>query len=267
MTISNKELSFPFKRDPRRSLINKSPTGEAKGLDTLYQIKGSDLIIRQRDLEDKNVPLHDLMPKEYFSASEDKQRLILIDLAQKLKKIFLRLPHYGIETAFHNIVVGKDNDHQNRLFILTDLIHEAHDVYTDEDLSAIPESLKEKFKSDLKRTIAGLVDHFIDSVSSGEVFMDDLAGLQQFVFGKKDGDLEPNLYLTDVDARFLNNVSGGGLHYNCLYISGLVTTIKKAESLGIDCGADKAKLINYYKAHPEKFKNVGNYEIRQIESL
>lgn len=123
-------------------------------------------------------------------------KLKIPELVEAAKKLFKELDEkYGIHCSV-DFAIGKDKEGNDVVFSTTDRIEgdpigEVH--------------MSEEFLNKLKKSYAGIAKYFLDKFKEGGLYIWDINGESQYVYGKKLGDTENNIYLVDTDVWFSKN--------------------------------------------------------------
>ncbi|MES2437409.1 MAG: hypothetical protein V4519_05365 [Patescibacteria group bacterium] len=115
------------------------------------------------------------------------------------KRLFEELnTNYNISTKA-DFVIGKDKEDRKVVYIITDRI-EGESLHHIVDKSESDEI--KKIEGDVHNMYISLIKYYTDKIQSGDYFLDDIAILHQYVYGKKTGELEEKIYMVDTDISF-----------------------------------------------------------------
>lgn len=232
--------------------LEKTDINRDLGLDTLKITESKSFVVRERKID----YLGALLPDNYKSLDYEEQIKQSIEIALKINKIIGDLKKYDINVSYH-LVVGKNKTGELTLFVLTNHINAVR--YNEEDTD---------FLLELKKYIIGLIKYLIDKLANGEIFLSDIVGLRQCVYGTKDGDPKPKLYMVDVDPRFMGNIGDDNFDKMRLdvYLRELIELINK--------NADKVylkeplkDLFSFYNNNHDKFIGISDTSRSWLESL
>lgn len=140
------------------------------------------------------------------------------------KRLFYELrDKYGIAVPSIQTILGYDQAGKASTIIVTDRIHGEN---LDSTIFQTDEAAYARTK--LEHFLDGLVQYYIDKFSQETVCIGDIKNLQ-FVYGKRKGDAEDQIYFVDIEP-FIMNHSAGKLEVNFLVqLQSLATMIEEAE--------------------------------------
>lgn len=210
-------------KDMRNIPVFRDPVEDTKlsSRQPLYALKNDPhFIVRESKLDDFN--RRDAPP---FASAEDA--------AEFSRKQFTKLKQYGIDAPVH-FVVAPDENKNDCVYTITDWVEPASNARLS------PEE-RERRNDAWKTLVNQLLTYYENANINGTPFFEDIAGLDQYVYGKKEGDTENRLYLVDVDPQLTNNFERLYFNFRVLFSS----FISEAErTFGLDLTDVRARYRN-----------------------
>lgn len=164
------------------------------------------------------------------------------------KKLFEELTEkYNISVPV-DFVIGKDDQNENSLYVLTDRIE-------GDNLEQYITTGRKEIIPVIEDLYLKLVKYLTDKLVSGDYYLVDIFRPDQYVFGVKANDSKPRTHLVDTDLYIHNNKVN---IYK--YMLGLVSTIPQIEQ-NLDISLDLVReRINQFIATSLDNKNISNQE-------
>jgi hypothetical protein len=159
--------------------------------------------------------------REFYQYNDDPSKVIRIDSFDDLterydniadpahivelgKKLFSEIQaDYNIKVPVE-IIIGKDEKNKEAVYIITDKIE---GLSLEESL--ITQNLE--FAKKLETLYVSISKYYLDKLNSKEVHLADLNNMSQYIYGRKEGDIEDAIYLVDTDL-YLNKGDAYLLH-------------------------------------------------------
>jgi len=165
----------------------KKPLKESRESDRIQQVEGEEEILARA------IPLKDLT-KQFGSRNPDERRspVEFVALAQRL---FTQLKKEFHIPVLVNFFIAKDEKGEEVVFSTTPRIEgQKLDELTSEDIKE-----KEGLERELRNVVNGHIAYIRHIYMRGGPVLYDIFGLRQYMYGKKEGDSSPHIYLIDVD--------------------------------------------------------------------
>lgn len=127
---------------------------------------------------------------------EYDNKITIPELVETAKKLYKELEEKYEIVAPVDFTTSKDKDGKNVVCSITDKIE-------GQSLEKVEKS--EEFINKVEKLYSSVVKYFLDKFKSGGLYVWDINGESQYIYGKKIGDKEEQIYLIDTDIRLSKN--------------------------------------------------------------
>jgi hypothetical protein len=118
-------------------------------------------------------------------------RLELTELVQEAENLFGELENkYGVNIPFDDYRIGKDKSGNDIVYCVVDRIDGKH-------LEEVGPSIE--FSEQAETLYTSIAKYFLDKFEEGGLYLWDINGQSQYIYGKKAGEQEDKIYLIDTD--------------------------------------------------------------------
>ena len=230
ITIKN---PLPFSPDSLvKSNISKSHTGEG----TFFE---------SRDLPGKVIRLEN--SDELIERHHNK--IPFGELVRTGKELFAELVEkYGIAVpvTFY--------ERNGEVYSVVDKVTEAEEISEEE---------KKEHASKISKLYASIASYFLDKLKGGDLYLWDICGASQYVYGKREGDEKNNVYLIDTDIWLGNSRSG-----LCLTMYWLTRHMSASEKkFGAHFADARSSISDFIQTLPDDLDDEEKLHVSEIKKL
>ncbi len=234
-------MSGPFKNPLEKGdLFKESPS--------LYETKGMEgKVVRKIDA--------DLFKKTLPEINNPAEKALII------KKLFQELENYGIEAPVKWVVAEapiEDKYQGPALYALTDKINGT-------EFGNISLNEEEKAFVKIKDTINSWIDYISSKLDQDGYFLTDITRGRQYVYGKKEGDLENKVYLVDTDPFISKDKDE--LFFNFIMIPNEIDFLEETFKRRFDESRGKLNTLLEKIQNIPKFKGKDFADIKKILNI
>jgi hypothetical protein len=181
-----------------------------------------------------------------------KDKFELVELVEIAKELFTELQEKYEINVPADFFIGKDKEEKEVVYSVVDKIEGKH-------LGEVEKS--EEVSKKIEKLYTSVAKYFLDKSKEGGLYLWDICGQSQYVYGKKSGDNEDKIYLIDTDI-WLNNSRTG--MYLVVY---WLTRHMSAQEKNSDTKFNDAR--NYIKQFIEQPlpENISETDMKNIDGI